>query len=174
MKKKLIVLASCALAAVLLPSASGPNGKEVRRVLSFNSMYAVDGPFLGEKNAIQGVDGDELPWVVASARGRLASDGKLQIDVKGLVFSDDPIVPPDLQGINDEAEFRALVSCLTEDDQDQVVQVHVLTEGFPATVTGDCQINAHIELPDPCIAPTIFVMAGSEDKWFAVTGVSSE
>jgi hypothetical protein len=176
--KKIILLASCALAAVILPSATGANangnGKVVRRVLSFTSMYAVDGPFLGETNAIQGVDGDELPWVVESARGRLTSDGKLQIDVQGLVFSDDPKVPPELQGINDEAEFRGLVSCLTEDDQGKVVQVHVLTEGFPATVSGDCQINGHVDLPDPCIAPTVFVLAGSEDKWFAVTGVEVE
>jgi len=166
--KKLLPLAVCALAVVMLPSASGD---APIHVLSFHRMYAVDGPFLGEDNAIQGVPGDELPWVLKSANGSLTTKGQLNISVKGLVFSDDDKVPADLQGINDETEFRALVSCLTEDDQGQVVQVHVVTQGFPATVTGNCQIHAKIELPDPCIAPVVFVMAGSEDKWFAVTGV---
>jgi len=171
--KKYILFAACALAVVILPSATmsalgGP------QVFSFHTMYAVDGPFLGPDNAIQGVAGDELPWVLKSAHGFLNQNGTLHIEVKGLVFSDDDKVPPELQGINDEDEFRALVSCLTEDEDGHVVQTQVLTPGFKATPSGDCKIHAHIELPDPCIAPVVFVMAGSEDKWFAVTGVELE
>jgi hypothetical protein len=33
--------------------------------------------------------------------------------------------------------------------------------------------NAHVTLPNPCVAPVIFVLAGSEDKWFSVTGFES-
>ena len=29
-------------------------------------------------------------------------------------------------------------------------------------------------LPNPCVAPVIFVLAGSEDKWFSVTGFEAE
>ena len=29
-------------------------------------------------------------------------------------------------------------------------------------------------LPNPCVAPIVFVLAGSEDKWFSVTGFESE
>ncbi len=56
--------------------------------------------------------------------------------------------PPELIGTNDEPEFRGLVSCLS----------------------GDSFIHAKVELPDPCVAPIIMVVAGSEEKWFAVTG----
>jgi hypothetical protein len=31
-----------------------------------------------------------------------------------------------------------------------------------------------VELPDPCLAPDVLVLAGSEDKWFAVTGFETE
>src|SRR5262249_48709846 len=38
----------------------------------------------------------------------------------------------------------------------------------------DSDIDAQIELPEECVAPIIFIIAGSEEKWFAVTGFSSE
>jgi hypothetical protein len=97
----------------------------------------------------------------------------LEILVRGLVFKDDPSVPPELRGKNDETEFRGLVSCLTE-NKDKVVTRNVITEGFPATVDGDAFIKAKIELPNPCVAPIIMVLAGSEEKWFAVTGFEVE
>jgi len=41
--------------------------------------------------------------------------------------------------------------------------VNVFTAGFPATVTGgDSDIDAIITLPNPCVAPIVFVIAGSE------------
>lgn len=61
-----------------------------------------------------------------------------------------------------------MVSCLTE--QSEVGTANVTTTGFAATVAGDADIDAHVELPNPCVAPIVFVIAGSEDKWFAVTG----
>jgi hypothetical protein len=143
-------------------------------ILLFRTMYGVDGPFVGETNPIRGVIGDEAPWEIAGfVRGRLDSKGHLVILVRGLVFKDDPRVPPELVGKNDEEEFRGLVSCLTEEG-DSVVTKNVTTEGFPATTRGDSFIHADIELPNPCVAPIVMVLAGSEDKWFAVTGFEAE
>ena len=140
-------------------------------ILAFGTMYGVDGPFVGEENAIRGVPGDEAPWGVARATGSLDTRGHLVIRVRGLVFTDNP--DPNLIGKNDEAEFRGLVSCLTEVG-DSVEEANVVTEGFPATETGNSFIHAKVELPDPCVAPIVMVLAGSEDKWFAVTGFESE
>ena len=89
------------------------------------------------------------------------------------MFKDDPSVPPELRGKNDEENFRGAVSCLTESDE-TVRTVNVITPGFPANEKGDSNINAKVELPNPCVAPIVFVLAGSEDKWFAVTGFESE
>jgi len=138
-------------------------------------MYAVDEAFLGETNAIRGVAGDELPWEIdGGVHGRLTADGRLMLHVRGLVFTHDSEVPPELQGTNDETQFRALVSCLTEDATGHVVTVNTTSAGFAATPSGDSRIDAKLALPEECIAPIVFILAGSEDKWFAVTGVSTE
>jgi hypothetical protein len=176
--KKTFVFVS-ALAAVVASSIAAQPAREnrehrARKLLEFQTMYGVDGPFLGEENAIRDVEGDEAPWVIQSASGSLDTAGHLRIRVRGLVFADDPLVqPPSLVGTNDEDEFRGLVSCLTEVG-DSVETRNVMTGGFKATESGDSTIDAHLDLPNPCVAPIVFVLAGSENKWFAVTGFESE
>jgi hypothetical protein len=155
------------------PSSRHHDFRPGRTLIAFDTMYGVDGPFLGDAFAIRGVEGDEAPWEIDEVRGNLDAEGHLTILVKGLVFKDDPSVPPELRGKNDEAEFRGLVSCETEDG-DQVVTRNVVTRGFHATTTGNSVIRATVDLPNPCVAPIVMVLAGSEDKWFAVTGFESE
>jgi len=157
------------------PGENGGKSHGLPVILSFDTMYGVDGPLLGEANAIRGVVGDEAPWTIAHfIKGRLDKGGRLSILVRGLVFADDPLVDPGLVGKNDEATYRGLVSCLTEDEQGGISTMNVVTDGFPASVDGNSFIDQTLSLPNPCIAPIIFVMAGSEDKWFAVTGFESE
>lgn len=157
-------------------TSHGPhNSHEGRTLQAFDAMYGVDGPFVGESFPIRDIPGDELPWVIHEARGRLDTDGHLTVRVKGLVFADVPEVPPELRGKNDETEFRAAVSCLSEsEDETQVTTVNVITDGFPATTSGDSVIRTTVALPNPCVAPVIMVLAGSEDKWFAVAGFEAE
>ena len=100
-------------------------------------------------------------------------DGHLRISVRGLVFANDDSVPPELRGINDETEFRGLVSCLVENGK-KIGTVNITTAGFPATRSGDSDIDTFVTLPGQCVAPIIFVMSGSEDKWFSVTGGEAE
>jgi len=161
------IIGSAALAAT--PATLNSEGEQGHTLLAFHSMYGVDGPFVGNTFPLRGFPGDELPWTIASAVGRLDTDGHLTIQVRGLVFTDDEVVPPDLRGINDEPTFRAAVSCTTEEG-DSVVRRNVVTQPFPATRTGNSKILATVELPNPCVAPTILILAGSEDKWFAVVG----
>lgn len=179
MKKAML----CAVALSAMGSLSPALGRGqhhdvvpgLQNIVTFDTMYAVDGPLLGEANAIRGVVGDEAPWVIDHfIKGRLDKSGRLQIVVRGLVFADDPLVPPDLVGRNDEEEFRGRVSCLTENEVEGIVTANVTTKGFPADESGNSFIDDHLDLPNPCIAPIVFVMAGSEDKWFAVTGFESE
>jgi hypothetical protein len=155
------------------PSRDDHEAKEAKTLAAFDTMYGVDGPFVGDAFPIRDIPGDELPWTVREARGRLDTDGHLTIQVRGLVFTDDPEVPPDLRGKNDETEFRGAVSCLTEEG-DAVVTANVITQGFPATSSGNSSIRATVVLPNPCVAPIIMVLAGSENKWFAVAGFESE
>lgn len=168
-------------AHALTPSRFQPKRHESRGelsrgqdIVSFDTMYGVDGPFVGGTHPIRGIPGDELPWAIAkSIRGELDKSGHLRIKVKGLVFKDDPSVPLELRGKNDEETFRGLVSCLTENGDD-VGEANVATSGFPATVEGNSTIDEQLTLPNPCIAPIVMVLAGSEGKWFAVMGVETE
>jgi hypothetical protein len=183
MKRSAVVvfaLSALAIGTASVPAASEDHSADVnvhapRTIAFFDVMYGVDGPFLEEENAIRGVPGDELPWEIRGfARGRLDTDGHLSIRIRGLVFTHDEVVPPNLRGTNDETEFRGLVSCLSETDEETVETVNVVTDPFPATPGGNSSIVTTIDLPESCIAPIIMVLAGSEDKWFAVTGFEAE
>jgi hypothetical protein len=139
------------------------------RIVSFGKMYGVDGPFRGATNAIRGIAGDDLAWSVDHfVRGWLTTKGKVHIVVRGLVFKEGP-----LTGTNDEANFRAVVSCLTESGNTTPV-ANVATAGFPASTSGNSTINESIELPNPCVAPIIFITGEDPNKWFAVTGFEKE
>jgi len=151
--------------------AHHPKPQVRHTILAFDTMYGVSGPFVGDANPVRGVPGDESPWGVDRAFGTLDSDGNLVIVVRGLVFTDNP--DPTLIGKNDETQFRGLVSCLTEDGN-TVTESNVITPGSPATPTGDSVIHAKVALPNPCVAPIVMVLAGSEDKWFAMTGFEQD
>src|SRR5690348_13296424 len=99
MKKVLMIALMMTLLPVTLVYAANSN-----QLLSFGTMYGVDGPFI-DSTLIRGVRGDELPWVVGSAKGSLTLDGHLVIIARGIVFANDPSVPPELRGINDETQF---------------------------------------------------------------------
>lgn len=169
-----LTLAFASVSFAADPTDTDHPGHGRKTILSFNTMYGVDGPFVGENNPVRDVVGDELPWeIVGFVQGDLDNRGRLTIFVRGLVFADDPSVPPNLVGTNDEAEFRGLVSCLTEVG-DSVETQNVITAGFPADVHGNSFIRTTVELPNPCVAPIVMILAGSEDKWFAMTGFESE
>jgi len=175
-----IALLSTLLSSVASSANAGEHlrGREeirVRVMLAFQTMYGVDGPFIGDANPIRGIPGDEAPWeITRGVIGKLFTDGHLLLHVRGLVFKDSPLVqPPSLIGTNDASEFRAVVSCLTEEG-DQTPVVNVASPNFPANEKGNADIDAHLDLPNPCVAPIVFILPGDEDKWFAVTGFEAE
>ena len=130
-------------------------------VLEFNRMFGVSGPFLGPTNAIRGVPGGGAAWKIDKVEGELNSGGKLEISVRGLVLVS--------TGANPVANFRGLVSCQSIDGLGQPSVVNTSTLDFPATTTGDADIEATLSLPSPCIAPIVFV-TNTAGRWFAVTG----
>jgi hypothetical protein len=150
-----VVLAVGLIAQTSAASSSGET------VLEFKTMVGVDGPFRGAANAIRGINGAGAPWRIDGVNGELKSDGRLEIDVEGLVLVS--------TGLNPSAFFRGAVSCLTN-DATTVSTVNLVTEQFPATTAGDSKIEAKVGLPSPCVAPIVFVMNAGGTSWFAVTG----
>jgi hypothetical protein len=162
--KRLVLLLSLlgvtAMAVVFGATAGGNNAK----VLRFERMAPVVAPFTGTTNPIRGINGGGVPWSIESGVGQLRVDGKLHIEVEGL------IIPA--RGNNPVSAFRGVVNCLTPDAPTN--GLNLVTDPFPATMTGDAEIDATLDLPDTCVAPIVFVTNGTGSPpgaWFATTGV---
>jgi hypothetical protein len=159
-----------ALAAMLVLSAAllagGRATAKEPKILEFDSLVGVPQALTGTQNPIRGINGGGLPWMIGPSYGELKANGKLEITVNDLVFAAGPNV-----GKNTVASFRAIVSCLRSDGTVE----NVMTAPFPATVAtatdpgGDAYIEAKLVLPQPCIAPLVFVTSPG-GAWFATTG----
>jgi len=154
----------CFAPIVFVTSPGGAWFAVMSAPIEFETMVGNHGAFSGRMaQKIQGVQGAGLPWAIAAAEGRLSADGSLEIDVVGLVFANLPEVPPAIRGINNQAFFRAAVTCLNARDP-------LRTGNFDATVPGgDSEIEASLALPSPCLAPIVFVTS-TGGAFFAVTG----
>jgi hypothetical protein len=181
---RLLTLATFAVlgsAAVL--SADDGQGRDdgnrdrEKTILEFETMTGVPRPYTGSVNAIRGVAGGGLPWVVSSAKGELDTNGHLEVKVTGLVLdpNDPGVIQAGLAGQNPVGAFAAVVSCLSKDMAGAPSTVNLMTQTFPATTGpasaggGNARIEAFVQLPKPCIAPIIFVTSPT-GSWFAATG----
>lgn len=138
-------------------------GSNDSQVLEFKTMAPVVSPFTGSTNPVRGINGGGVPWRIASAKGELRSDGRLEIKVEGLVIV--------ATGVNPVAAFRGVVNCLTP--ASPTTGVNLVTDPVPANTAGDAKIEAKLALPTPCIAPIVFVTNGTgpaPGAWFATTG----
>jgi hypothetical protein len=159
MKRAIVVLAILAVGSIGFASVAG--SAEPATVLKASTMVGVVSPYTGSANPIRGVNGGGLPWAISEAKVVLLADGHLEIKVEGLVLVS--------TGANPITMFRAIVSCQTIDGTTAAVR-NVTTDPFPASSAGDSKIAATLDLPDPCIAPIVFVTSPT-GSWFAATGV---
>jgi hypothetical protein len=162
MKRMALAVVVVGLALVALAPGAGSAGPP--KVLEFDTMAAVVGPYVGAANPIRGVPGGGLPWAIDEGEGKLLVDGTLEVKVEGLVLA-----AGDAVGTNPIANFRAIVSCETIDTSGGAAVENVGTGLFPASSAGDSRIEATIDLPSPCFAPIVFVTSPG-GSWFAVTG----
>jgi hypothetical protein len=138
------------------------------KVLKFDSMVGVPAGLTGAQSQIplRGINGGGIAWTIGEASGELRANGHLEISVQGLVLAAGANA-----GINPSPTFRGLVSCVTSTGS----FVNILTDPFPATTGpsseggGNAEIIADVVLPQPCIAPIIFVTSAG-GSWFASTG----
>ena len=91
MKRLLILFLGAVLAVGLIVQASGASSSG-EKVLEFDTMVGVSGPFVGSANPIRGVNGGGLPWQIAEGRGELKTTGRLEVEVRGLVLLNGPPV----------------------------------------------------------------------------------
>jgi hypothetical protein len=90
----------------------------------------------------------------------------LEIEVKGLVLAAGANA-----GSNPISSFGATVSCVTSTGSFDNIPAGTVpaTTGPASSGGGDAQFDKVVTLPQPCIAPIIFV-TNSTGSWFAATG----
>jgi len=161
-----ILTAVMILGGMLFSGQVSPVAAKEPKILEFDTMVGLPQAFTGTQNPIRGINGGGLPWTLSSVKGELKSSGKLEIQVEGLVFAAGPNV-----GKNTVPNFRAIVSCLKSDGSVE----NVVSGLFPATLGaavdggGNAKIETTLALPQPCIAPLVFVTSPN-GAWFAATG----
>ncbi len=131
-------------------------------LIEFDSMTPVTGAAVGTLND-RGIRGGGLPWAIRSGEGEVDRDGNVEVSVLGLVI---PVAP--FNGTNPVPMFKAIVSCLTPNGV-----VNVSTGNFPASTTGNSDIEAKVNLPHPCMDPIVFVTAPN-GQWFAMSNAERD
>ena len=170
MRRRLTALGALLAAMAILAAIPASVGGSSRTILRAQVMTGLPLAYTGTKAPIRGVNGGGLPWVIGFARAELSQGGWLELKVKDLVIDpDDPTaISRGIAGTNPSATFRALVSCLTAEGGTQ----NVLSDPIPATTGlggGDAEAELQLALPDPCIAPILFVTSAG-GAWFASSG----
>jgi hypothetical protein len=109
--------------------------------------------------AFMGVQGGGLPWSLEHGDARLSQNGRLHVEVEGLVLAAGPAA-----GTNPIPTGVAIVTC---------GGIPAATTGaVPYSNAGDAEVDATVSLPSPCLAPAVFFagVTGGGPRWFAVTG----
>jgi hypothetical protein len=145
-------------------------------VLEFRTMIGVSGPYVTTQataTPVRGLLGGAQPWVVSSAKGALRADGKIELEITGLVV--DPTAASSAAGTNPVAQLQAVVSCLGKDASGNPATVNVSSDPFDATIGsanlggGDARVETFVTLPPLCLAPVVFVTTTSA-RWLAASG----
>jgi hypothetical protein len=102
---------------------------------------------------LNGLIGGGVPWSISDGRALLFADGRLHVEVEGLVVT--------ASGVNPITTGKAVVTCggAFADDTDVV----------PFSTAGDAEVHTVVDLPSPCLAPAVF-FTNATGRWFAVTG----
>lgn len=163
--RRLLVAGVGALSLVGAGTVSAAADEGGGTLIEFDSMTPVTGTAVGTVND-RGIRGGGLPWAITSGSGEVDRRGNVEIEVTGLV------IPP-LNGTNPVPFFSATVSCLTPGGV-----VNVTTGLFPATRPGgNSTIDAHVNLPQPCNSPEVFVGTTTTTGvflWFARSNPEDE
>lgn len=157
MRSARLLFLSAALALVVaLPgvASADPGGAKI-----------LDDQFVGLPDAMKGqtlfgVTAGGIAWRLDSGSVRLFADGRLQVDVHGLVLAAGAN-----EGTNPIPNGQAIITCAGVPA--------AMSSVVPFSTGGDAQVNETVALPGQCIAPTVFfagVPAPGVARWFAVTG----
>ena len=117
----------------------------------------VDSGFIGLPSAglvLAGVAGAGHAWAIADGNAKLFEDGRVKLDVEGLVLTP--------EGTNPVANGRIVVSC-NGGGAGNVVQSGLVPLSIP---DGNAAFHGRLPIPSPCLDPVVF-FASPGGAWFA-------
>lgn len=131
--------------------------------LSFFSPIAGSNPGV----TVAGVASAGAPWVVNRALATLSDDGRLRVDVRGLII-------PAMGTAGPVTAVSASVACSDT--------VAATSAAVPLSSEGNAEIHAKLQVPSPCFGTIILVrIAGlngtalaAPGPWVAASGVSKD
>ena len=107
-------------------------------------------------------------WKLKGGHAHLGADGKLNVEVKGLVLNDASV--GEFNGTPDGVDgVAAAVICTGASGAAVAAQTDVV----PLSKSGDAKVHAKVSLPSGCIAPIVVLRERYEGKiggWLAGTG----
>lgn len=146
------------LAALFVSVAALPAAAASERVRVFDAaLVGVPEGMTGSPGAIRTVNGAGAPWV-SEGRARLDSDGRLRVEVRGLLLAGG--------FTNPVANVAASLTC-------EGSNVVATTAGVPMSPDGDADIDQVIALPTTCVGPIVLIRivgATGPGSWIAATG----
>jgi hypothetical protein len=119
-----------------------------------------------DKTMIGGVNACGKVWKLGSGRVTLTGDGKLTVDIHGLVLNDDSVGK--FKGSPDGVD--AVAVALICGDKGGTIAAQ--TEPKALSQSGDAGIEATLSMPKPCVDPVVLVRERYEGKiggWLATT-----
>jgi hypothetical protein len=120
----------------------------------------LDVPLVGlpaPRVVVAGVTGAGHAWAIEHGNAKLFSDGRLLINVEGLVLTP--------EGTNPVGTGKGVVSCNGGATPDDIVSSNTVPLSIP---DGDAHVNEWLTLPSPCLDPVIF-FTNAAGAWFAVS-----
>ena len=149
---------AAAVAALTLSTVASTSADESRRVLDAR-LAGLPASMVGQ--TLFGVVAGGLPWRLEGGRAKLWADGRLVVNVDGLVLA-----AGGAAGTNPIPHGQAIVTCAGA--------VAAMSSVVPFSVPeGDAHVSERVALPAGCLAPAVFfagVPAPGVARWFAVTG----
>jgi hypothetical protein len=103
---------------------------------------------------LDGLTGGGVPWSIDEGAATLTADGRLHVEVQGLVVTS--------TGVNPVTSGRAIVTCAGT----PVASTDTVPFSTPG---GNAEVDAQVTLPSPCLDLAVFFTTAS-NRWLAVTG----
>ena len=138
------------------------NGRDDNGVRLFASALA---PSLTADPAVHGVSPGGVPWALGRGRVILRRDGRLQVDLRGLVI---PVAHGTFPANTARPVTTVTASLYCAPDASAAVAT---TAAAPISESGDARIEDTLSLPSTCLAPTVLIHPnGSIGAYIALPG----